>query len=184
MQRCRGNPLCAGNTIYPANYVFEGSTTDRRARLYDLEPMNAAARSWSPSDGIGEGNPLGARAFYPGQTIYQIYRIHRTNQPSTIGTFVSSGCIGLTNEDTKVLHSRVSRHARGGAARPAPSAVSRGTGYAEKPAKPASLPSTADLALKRLKPPEIAAKLRQRRARALPLRPVRLGSTRHRIMLA
>jgi hypothetical protein len=81
MQRCRGNPLCAGNTIYPANYVFEGSTTDRRARLYDLEPMNAAARSWSPSDGIGEGNPLGARAFYPGQT-FTAFTAPISRQPS------------------------------------------------------------------------------------------------------
>jgi lipoprotein-anchoring transpeptidase ErfK/SrfK len=38
----------------------------------------------------GEGNPLGARALYLGKTLY---RIHGTNQPSTIGTFVSSGCI-------------------------------------------------------------------------------------------
>src|SRR5262249_36604382 len=32
----------------------------------------------------GEGNPLGARALYLGDTLY---RIHGTNQPSTIGTF-------------------------------------------------------------------------------------------------
>jgi lipoprotein-anchoring transpeptidase ErfK/SrfK len=52
----------------------------------------------------GEGNPLGARALYLGQTLY---RIHGTNQPSTIGTFVSSGCIRLTNEDITDLYSRV-----------------------------------------------------------------------------
>jgi lipoprotein-anchoring transpeptidase ErfK/SrfK len=52
----------------------------------------------------GETNPLGARALYLGQTIY---RIHGTNQPSTIGTFVSSGCIRLTNEDVMDLYSRV-----------------------------------------------------------------------------
>jgi len=52
----------------------------------------------------GETNPLGARALYLGQTIY---RIHGTNQPSTIGTFVSSGCIRLTNEDIMDLYSRV-----------------------------------------------------------------------------
>jgi lipoprotein-anchoring transpeptidase ErfK/SrfK len=52
----------------------------------------------------GEGNPLGARALYLGQTLY---RIHGTNQPSTIGTFVSSGCIRLTNEDIADLYSRV-----------------------------------------------------------------------------
>jgi len=52
----------------------------------------------------GEGNPLGARALYLGNTLY---RIHGTNQPSTIGHFVSSGCIRLTNEDIEDLYSRV-----------------------------------------------------------------------------
>jgi lipoprotein-anchoring transpeptidase ErfK/SrfK len=52
----------------------------------------------------GEGNPLGARALYLGKTLY---RIHGTNQPSTIGTFVSSGCIRLTNEDVSDLFNRV-----------------------------------------------------------------------------
>ena len=52
----------------------------------------------------GDGNPLGARALYLGKTIY---RIHGTNQPSTIGTFVSSGCIRLTNEDVIDLYTRV-----------------------------------------------------------------------------
>ena len=52
----------------------------------------------------GETNPLGARALYLGKTVY---RIHGTNQPSTIGTFVSSGCIRLTNEDVMDLYSRI-----------------------------------------------------------------------------
>jgi lipoprotein-anchoring transpeptidase ErfK/SrfK len=52
----------------------------------------------------GDGNPLGARALYLGNTLY---RIHGTNQPSTIGTFVSSGCIRLTNTDIEDLYSRV-----------------------------------------------------------------------------
>ncbi len=52
----------------------------------------------------GAGNPLGARALYLGNTLY---RIHGTNQPSTIGTTVSSGCIRLINEDIEDLFSRV-----------------------------------------------------------------------------
>jgi len=52
----------------------------------------------------GPGNPLGARALYLGNTLY---RIHGTNQPSTIGSFVSSGCIRLLNEDIEDLYSRV-----------------------------------------------------------------------------
>jgi lipoprotein-anchoring transpeptidase ErfK/SrfK len=52
----------------------------------------------------GPGNPLGARAMYLGSTDY---RIHGTNDPTTIGKFVSSGCIRLTNEDVSDLFSRV-----------------------------------------------------------------------------
>jgi lipoprotein-anchoring transpeptidase ErfK/SrfK len=52
----------------------------------------------------GPGNPLGARAMYLGSSEY---RIHGTNDPSTIGKYVSSGCIRLTNEDVADLFSRV-----------------------------------------------------------------------------
>jgi lipoprotein-anchoring transpeptidase ErfK/SrfK len=52
----------------------------------------------------GPGNPLGARAMYLGSSEY---RIHGTNDPTTIGKFVSSGCIRLTNEDVSDLFGRV-----------------------------------------------------------------------------
>jgi lipoprotein-anchoring transpeptidase ErfK/SrfK len=52
----------------------------------------------------GPGNPLGARAFYLGNTVY---RIHGTNMPQTIGTAVSSGCFRLTNPDVTDLYDRV-----------------------------------------------------------------------------
>ncbi|MBI3435482.1 MAG: L,D-transpeptidase family protein, partial [Proteobacteria bacterium] len=52
----------------------------------------------------GTQNPLGARALYLGRTLY---RIHGTNQPSTIGQFVSSGCIRLVNDDVEDLYGRV-----------------------------------------------------------------------------
>ncbi|OKO92512.1 hypothetical protein AC629_00245 [Bradyrhizobium sp. NAS80.1] len=52
----------------------------------------------------GPGNPLGARAMYLGSSEY---RIHGTNDPTTIGKFVSSGCIRLTNEDVTDLFNRV-----------------------------------------------------------------------------
>ena len=52
----------------------------------------------------GPGNPLGARAMYLGNTVF---RIHGTNQPSTIGKFVSSGCIGMLNDDVSDLFDRV-----------------------------------------------------------------------------
>jgi lipoprotein-anchoring transpeptidase ErfK/SrfK len=52
----------------------------------------------------GDGNPLGARAIYLGNTVY---RIHGTNMPETIGRKVSSGCIRMLNEDVIDLYNRV-----------------------------------------------------------------------------
>jgi hypothetical protein len=52
----------------------------------------------------GPGNPLGARAMYLGETQY---RIHGTNDPTTIGKKVSSGCVRLTNEDVIDLYGRI-----------------------------------------------------------------------------
>jgi lipoprotein-anchoring transpeptidase ErfK/SrfK len=52
----------------------------------------------------GLDNPLGARALYLGETLY---RIHGTNDPSSIGTNDSSGCIRLTNDDIIDLYGRV-----------------------------------------------------------------------------
>jgi lipoprotein-anchoring transpeptidase ErfK/SrfK len=62
------------------------------------------------ADGMRGGldNPLGARAMY----LYEgdrdtLYRIHGTNEPETIGTRVSSGCIRLINQDVIHLYDRV-----------------------------------------------------------------------------
>jgi len=52
----------------------------------------------------GPENPLGARALYLGSSLY---RIHGTNEPETIGTNVSSGCIRMMNEDVIDLYNRV-----------------------------------------------------------------------------
>ncbi|MFG1277489.1 L,D-transpeptidase [Xanthobacter autotrophicus] len=51
----------------------------------------------------GPGNPMGARALYLGSTEY---RIHGTNEPQTIGKFVSSGCFRLLNADIEDLFDR------------------------------------------------------------------------------
>ncbi len=56
----------------------------------------------------GIDNPLGARALY----LYRgnqdtDFRLHGTNEPDTIGTKVSSGCIRLFNHDIIDLYNRV-----------------------------------------------------------------------------
>ena len=57
----------------------------------------------------GPNNPLGARAIYLGSSIY---RIHGTNEPSSIGKAASSGCIRMLNEDVTELYSHVKIGAR------------------------------------------------------------------------
>jgi lipoprotein-anchoring transpeptidase ErfK/SrfK len=56
----------------------------------------------------GPKNPLGARAMYLGSSIY---RIHGTNEPSSIGKHASSGCIRMLNADVSELYA----HAKIGA---------------------------------------------------------------------
>jgi lipoprotein-anchoring transpeptidase ErfK/SrfK len=41
---------------------------------------------------------------YLGDTLY---RIHGSNEPNTIGTAASSGCIRMTNDDVVDLYARV-----------------------------------------------------------------------------
>jgi lipoprotein-anchoring transpeptidase ErfK/SrfK len=67
---------------------------DMLKRRPDLPPFMAG----------GPENPLGARALYLGSSLY---RIHGSNEPWTIGTQVSSGCIRMRNEDVMDLYERV-----------------------------------------------------------------------------
>ena len=56
----------------------------------------------------GPANPLGARALYlwsDGKDT--LYRIHGTNEPSSIGKAVSSGCVRMFNQDVIDLYERV-----------------------------------------------------------------------------
>jgi len=55
----------------------------------------------------GPDNPLGARALYLWQgNVDTLYRIHGTNEPYTIGSDVSAGCIRMRNEDVVDLYDR------------------------------------------------------------------------------
>jgi lipoprotein-anchoring transpeptidase ErfK/SrfK len=55
--------------------------------------------------GGSPGNPMGVAAMTLGGGEYAI---HGTNQPGSIGHFVSYGCIRMLNEDIQDLYSRVS----------------------------------------------------------------------------
>lgn len=61
-------------------------------------------------DGVdgGPGNPMGARALYMHKDgIDTYYRVHGTNDPSSIGKAVSAGCIRMLNQDVIDLYDRV-----------------------------------------------------------------------------
>ncbi|HUZ30850.1 MAG TPA: L,D-transpeptidase [Xanthobacteraceae bacterium] len=79
---------------------------DMLARKPELREHMAQLQSGLGMKG-GPDNPLGARAMYLWQNNKDtLYRLHGTNDPSTIGHNVSSGCIRLTNDDITDLYNR------------------------------------------------------------------------------
>jgi lipoprotein-anchoring transpeptidase ErfK/SrfK len=103
-----GRAIRYGVGVGREGFTWSGvQTISRKAEWPDWHPpaQMIARQPYLPRFMAGgPGNPLGARAMYLGSSEY---RIHGTNNPSTIGTFVSSGCIRLTNEDVADLFSRV-----------------------------------------------------------------------------
>jgi lipoprotein-anchoring transpeptidase ErfK/SrfK len=73
----------------------------------EMVARDEEAARWADGMPPGLDNPLGARALY----LYQggrdtLYRIHGTNEPWSIGSNVSSGCIRLINQDILDLYDR------------------------------------------------------------------------------
>ena len=103
-----GRAIRYGVGVGREGFTWSGvQTISRKAEWPDWHPpaQMIARQPYLPRFMAGgPGNPLGARAMYLGASEY---RIHGTNDPSTIGKFVSSGCIRLTNEDVTDLFSRV-----------------------------------------------------------------------------
>jgi lipoprotein-anchoring transpeptidase ErfK/SrfK len=104
----QGRAIRYGVGVGREGFTWSGvHTVSRKAEWPDwIPPAQMIARQpylprWVAG---GPGNPLGARAMYLGSSAY---RIHGTNDPTTIGKFVSSGCIRMTNEDVIDLFSRV-----------------------------------------------------------------------------
>ncbi|HTJ56726.1 MAG TPA: L,D-transpeptidase [Devosiaceae bacterium] len=76
------------------------------AEMVIRDPASAPYKDGMPG---GINNPLGARAMYIYNEKNQdtLYRVHGTNDPSTIGTAVSSGCVRLIDQDVIDLYGRV-----------------------------------------------------------------------------
>lgn len=80
----------------------------------EMVARDPKAAPWALGMPGGPKNPLGARALYlfdlSGRDT--LYRIHGTNDPSSIGKNLSSGCIRLLNEDIAELYLRVTLKSR------------------------------------------------------------------------
>jgi len=103
-----GKAMRYGIGVGREGFEWSGAETiNRKAEWPDwIPPASMVARQpylprWV---GGGPGNPLGARALYLGNTDY---RIHGTNDPTSIGKHVSSGCIRMLNADVIDLYGRV-----------------------------------------------------------------------------
>lgn len=103
-----GKALRYGIGVGRKGFTWSGvETISRMAEWPDwIPPAEMVARQpylprWV---GGGPGNPLGARALYLGHTDY---RIHGTNDPSSIGKHMSSGCIRMLDADVVDLYGRV-----------------------------------------------------------------------------
>lgn len=110
-----GKAIRYGVGVGREGFGWNGAATIRRKAVWPTwtppsqmilrQPELAQYRGGMPG---GLDNPLGARALY----LYQgdrdtLYRIHGTNEPDTIGSSVSSGCIRMFNQDVIDLHRRV-----------------------------------------------------------------------------
>ncbi|RFC64542.1 L,D-transpeptidase [Fulvimarina endophytica] len=104
-----------------AGYAFQGEATVARkaawprwtptSNMIEREPERYGPHAGGLEGGLG--NPLGARALY----LYKngrdtLYRIHGTNDPSSIGNSVSAGCIRMFNQDVIDLERRVPNGSR------------------------------------------------------------------------
>ncbi|WP_411907091.1 L,D-transpeptidase [Rhizobium mayense] len=101
-----------GIAVGKSGYSWRGTATiERKAKWpawHPTDDMHAETPGLPKRIEPGSANPLGARALYlfvNGRDT--LYRIHGTNEPWTIGTEASSGCIRMLNEDIIELYEKV-----------------------------------------------------------------------------
>ncbi len=110
-----GRAIRYGVGVGRAGFAWSGSAVVGYKRKWprwvpprSMVDRDANARRWVNGQPGGPDNPLGARALYLfSGGVDTLYRIHGTNDPSSIGKAVSSGCIRLLNEDIAELYDLV-----------------------------------------------------------------------------
>ena len=111
-----GEAIRYGVAVGKESFVWSGvAKVGRKAEYPTWTPPKSMIRrkphlaKWAKGmpGGIPE-NPLGSRAIY----LYArgrdtLFRIHGTNEPDSIGTAASSGCIRMLNEEVEELYDAV-----------------------------------------------------------------------------
>jgi lipoprotein-anchoring transpeptidase ErfK/SrfK len=116
LTRGDGQAMRYGVGVGRAGYDYQGTAVvGRKAEWPRWTPTQTMIREnpelnapWANGMEPGLHNPLGARALYlfdNGRDT--LYRIHGTNDPTSIGQSLSSGCVRLFNHDIIDLYSRV-----------------------------------------------------------------------------
>lgn len=110
-----GSAVRYGVGVGRAGFAWAGNAQVQMKRRWprwvpprEMVDRDPRARQWVNGQPGGPENPLGARALY----LYAGgrdtgYRIHGTNDPSSIGKAMSSGCIRMLNQDVAELYDNV-----------------------------------------------------------------------------
>ena len=109
-----GTAIRYGIGVGRAGFAWSGEATIQRKEHWptwtppkEMVARDPAAAPYANGMKGGLDNPLGARAMYLFQGKRDtLYRIHGTNDPSSIGKAVSSGCIRMINQDVMDLYNR------------------------------------------------------------------------------
>ena len=110
-----GKAIRYGVGVGRAGFAWAGEATVYMKRRWPrwVPPREMVARDknamkWANGQPGGPDNPLGARALYlQANGVDTLYRIHGTNDPSSIGKAISSGCIRMLNQDIAELFLQV-----------------------------------------------------------------------------
>lgn len=107
-----GRALRFGISVGRQGMEWDGEAVVGRKAKWPTWTPTANMRARDPSLPVsvpgGPANPLGARALYLFRNgVDTLYRIHGTNQPSSIGKAASSGCIRMLDEHIFELYASV-----------------------------------------------------------------------------
>ncbi|GAC1561331.1 MAG: L,D-transpeptidase [Beijerinckiaceae bacterium] len=109
-----GNATRYGANVGRAGFLWSGDAyIGRKAEWPTWTPpkemilRQPEARKYARGMPGGLDNPLGARTLYLYKNgVYTVYTIYSTSDAESIGTGVTSGCIGLLSQDMMDLYSR------------------------------------------------------------------------------